>query len=74
MVAKSVGKRLAAGGVALIVIVAAAACSTERSKHQSGDPVDTLNLTASGAQPNFTRNFNPFSPTSKKGARYNTLL
>lgn len=43
-----------------------AACSTQRSQHSSAEKVDTLNITAGEAQPNFTRNFNAFSPASKK--------
>lgn len=59
-------KKLAVGVVALAVVVGAAACSTERTKGSSGEKVDTINITASAAQPNFTRNFNAFSPASKK--------
>lgn len=58
--------RLAVGAVALAVVVSSAACSTEHSKQSSGQKVDTLNILASAPEPSFTRNFNAFSPATKK--------
>lgn len=49
----------------LAVIASSAACSTERAKKSSTDKVDTLDVAIS-TDPTFTRNFNTFSPTSKK--------
>lgn len=60
-------RKIVIGAVAMGMVVTAAACSTERSKSSGGsEKVDTVDITASEAQPNFTRNFNVFSPASKK--------
>lgn len=65
-------KKLVIGIVALAMAASAAACSTERSSGSSKEKVDTLDIHASDAQPNFARNFNTFSPASKKspGAKF----
>lgn len=66
---KPVRTTFAVGVLALAVVAAVGACSTQHTKHRSGDKVDTLKI-ATGP-PTFTRNFNPFSPTSKKGPGIN---
>lgn len=53
------------------LVLVAAACSTQRNKDTSGEEVDTLNMTQQSGQPTFTRNFNPFSPASKKAPGLN---
>lgn len=66
------GPRLVIAMVALTMVVATSACSTERSNRSSADKVDTLNVAVGEPQPSFSRNFNAFSPASKKspGAGY----
>lgn len=57
-------KKLAAVGVSIAMIAAVGGCSTQQTKSSSEGKTDTLKLL--WVQPNFTQNFNTFSPSSKK--------
>lgn len=60
---------LTIGAISLTVIAVSAACSTQHTNHSSSKKVDTLNIPET--TPTFTRNFNTFSPTSKKSPAIN---
>lgn len=66
-------KTLTIGAIALTLISAVTACSTQQTKKEPNKTTDTVSL-AGGAQQNFTRNFNMFSPASKKAPGGYTFL